>query len=65
MGRNDFRLIGDIQRIEDICCVFHGFPVRLASHDDADDRGLIAHVGGSVCGRFREGPHYMMNKMYF
>ena len=39
MGGNDFRFTGDMKLGTNVGGGFHGWPVRIAAHEDADDGG--------------------------
>src|SRR6266540_6606642 len=45
MGRHDVGLMRDVELGEDDVGLAHALPVRLASHDDADQRARFRHGG--------------------
>ena len=43
MRRDDFRLVRHAERVQDFGGMPHRVPVRLAAHDDADERRRLRH----------------------
>src|SRR5580658_2339744 len=56
MGRHDAPLMVNTELFQRLRCMAHGFPVRLAAHDDADRRLRVAHPLKVLR---RESAHYM------